>query len=184
MKDWTLQLDKITERFVENFGSLSTDQLNWKPNSQTWSIAQNIDHLIIVNETYYPVLASLKEGTYKTPFIAKLGFIASFLGKTVLNAVNPDRKKKMKTFPVWEPTTSQIKDNILQHFEKHQSELKQQIETSKELVEKGTIISSPANKNIVYKLETAFDIIVSHEQRHLEQAKEVFQLMTKVNTNS
>jgi hypothetical protein len=44
------------------------------------------------------------------------------------------------------------------------------------------VISSPANKNIVYKLETAFDIIVSHEQRHLEQAKEILQLM-KNNTS-
>jgi DinB superfamily len=179
MKDWTLQLDKITEQFVTNFGSLSAEQLNWKPNSQTWSIAQNIDHLIVVNETYYPVLASLKEGTYKTPFIAKLDFIVSFLGNTVLNAVKPDRKKKMKTFPVWEPTATQVKGDILQRFEKHQKELKQQIETSKELVEKGTIISSPANRNIVYKLETAFDIIASHEQRHYEQAKEVLQLIKK-----
>ena len=178
MKNWPLQLDKITEHFVANFGSLSTEQLNWKPNSQTWSIAQNMYHLIIVNETYYPVLAALKEGTYKTPFIAKLGFMVSFLGKTVLNAVKPDRKKKMKTFPVWEPTVSQVNSDILQRFEKHQSELKRQIEASKELIEKGIIISSPANRNIVYKLETAFDIIVSHEQRHLEQAKEVLQSRT------
>ena len=182
MKDWTLQIDKITEHFVVAFGSLSTEQLNWKPNPQTWSIAQNIDHLIVVNETYYPVLTSLKEGTYKTPFIARLGFMVSFLGKTVLNAVKPDRKKKMKTFPVWEPTISQVKDDILDNFKKHQGELSRQIETSKDLVEKGTVISSPANKNIVYKLETAFDIIVSHEQRHLEQAKEILQIL-KNNTS-
>ena len=177
MKDWPLQIDKITKHFVADFGSLSTEQLNWKPNPQTWSIAQNIDHLIIVNETYYPVLTSVKEGTYQTPFIARLGFMVSFLGKTVFKAVQPDRKKKMKTFPVWEPTTSQVKDDIINQFKKHQGELKRQIETSKDLVEKGTVISSPANKNIVYKLETAFDIIVSHEQRHFEQAKEILQLM-------
>lgn len=179
MKDWTSQLEKITEDFVANFSSLSIEQLNWKPNLQTWSIAQNIDHLIIVNETYYPVLTSLKAGKLKTPFVGKIGFIVSFLGKAILNSVKPDRKKKMKTFPIWEPAESEIKDNILNRFENHQSELKQKIEASKELLEKGTVISSPANKNIVYKLETAFDIIVSHEQRHLEQAKEVLQLLTK-----
>lgn len=183
MKDWTSQLDKVTANFVADFNSLSAEQLNWKPNSQTWSIAQNIDHLIVVNETYYPVLASLKAGTYKIPFMGKIGFMVSFLGKAVLNAVKPDRKKKMKTFPIWEPTVSEIKGDILRRFENHQTELKRQIESSKELVDKGAIISSPANKNIVYKLETAFDIIVSHEQRHLEQAKEVLQLLTK-NTSS
>lgn len=183
MKDWTSQIDKITEHFIANFGLLSAEQLYWKPNPHTWSIAQNIDHLIVVNESYYPVLSSLKEGTYKTPFIAKFGFMVSFLGKTVLNGVKPDRKKKMKTFPVWEPVNGQIKDDILQRFASHQNQLKKQIEASSDFVEKGAIISSPANRNIVYKLETAFDIIVAHEQRHLEQAKDILQLLPKVKTD-
>jgi len=175
MKKWTTELDKITEQSFSIFGTLSEEQLNWKPDSNTWSIAQNIEHLIVVNETYYPVLKSLKEGTYKTPFISKIGFMVSFLGKTVLNAVKPDRKKKMKTFPIWEPSNSKVSSDILKRFENHQNRLKQEINEAKELVEMGTIISSPANRNIVYKLETAFDIIVSHEQRHLEQAKEVLE---------
>jgi hypothetical protein len=177
MKNWTLTLDDIKRQSITEFGTLTNEQMNWKPNSGTWSIAQNLDHLIVVNETYYAVLLSLKEGTYKTPFIAKIGFIVSFLGKTVLKAVQPDRQKKMKTFPIWEPNTSNVSDDILKRFENHQNELKQKIEEAKDLIEKGTIISSPANRNIVYKLETAFDIIVSHEQRHLEQAKEILQLM-------
>jgi hypothetical protein len=182
MKNWTSTLDDITRQTLTEFGSLTSKQLNWKPNSNTWSIAQNLDHLVIVNETYYPVLASLKAGTHKTPFIAKFGFMVSFLGKIVLNAVQPDRKKRMKTFPIWEPNTSNVIDDILSRFQNHQNELVQKIEAAKELVEKGVVISSPANKNIVYKLETAFDIIVSHEQRHFEQAKEIFQLM-KNNTS-
>ena len=88
----------------------------------------------------------------------------------------------MKTFPIWEPTTSNVNGDILKRFQDHQNELIQKIEGARELVEKRVVISSPANKNIVYKLETAFDIIVSHEQRHLEQAKEILQLM-KNNTS-
>lgn len=179
MKNWIAQLDTVTVQFLENFRSLSSEQLNWKPNSQTWSIAQNIQHLIVVNETYYPVLHALKAGTYKTPFIAKFSFMVSFLGRTVLNAVKPDRKKKMKTFPIWEPALSQIEGDILKSFENHQNELKKQIEAANELIEKEIIISSPANRHIVYSLATAFDIIVSHEQRHFEQAKEVLQLIEK-----
>jgi uncharacterized damage-inducible protein DinB len=177
MESWISTLDKITEQSLTSFGSLTPDQLNWKPDTNTWSIAQNLDHLIVVNETYFPVLSSLKEGTYKLPFIAKFGFMVSFLGDTVLKAVQPDRKKKMKTFPIWEPGMSHFGDDILKRFENHQRELKQEIQDSKELIEKNTIISSPANKNIVYRLATAFEIIVAHEQRHLEQAKEVLGLM-------
>jgi hypothetical protein len=178
MKNWTSALDKITNQSQTEFGTLTNEQLTWKPNSSTWSIAQNLDHLIVVNETYYPVLASLKKGRYQTPFIAKIGFIVSFLGKTVLKAVQPDRQKKMKTFPIWEPSTSQEHNDILKRFEIHQNELKQKIEEAQEFIEQDVVISSPANRNIVYKLATAFDIIVSHEQRHLEQAKEVLVLLS------
>ena len=83
----------------------------------------------------------------------------------------------MKTFPIWEPSESQIPPGVLNRFALHQSELKSLIENSADLVQRGVVISSPANKNIVYKLETAFDIIVAHEQRHFEQAKEVLQVM-------
>ena len=79
----------------------------------------------------------------------------------------------MKTFPIWEPSKSEISDDILERFINHQSELKELIKNSEDLLARRSVICSPANKNIVYKLETAFDIIVTHEQRHFEQAKEV-----------
>ncbi|MDX2135311.1 MAG: DinB family protein [Saprospiraceae bacterium] len=173
MDKWTSALENITGQSVSAFGRLSDEQLNWKPDPNTWSIAQNLDHLMVVNQTYYPVLASLTAGNYRTPFIAKFGFVVSFLGKTVLKAVQPDRQTKMKTFPIWEPAASKIDGDIVAKFEKHQTELIQKIRAAQGLVEKGVVISSPANRNIVYKLETAFDIIVSHEQRHLAQAIDV-----------
>ena len=182
MKNWAATFDDITKQCLTEFSNLTSEQLNWKPNSSTWSIAQNLDHLIVVNETYYPVLASLKAGTYKTPLIAKIGFLVSFLGKTVIKAVQPGRQKKMKTFPLWEPSTSNVIGDILNRFQVHQNELIQKIDDAKRLIEKGVVISSPANRNIVYKLETAFDIIVLHEQRHIEQSKELLNLL-KNNTS-
>lgn len=177
--NWTNELDKVTQEVEMLFGNLTEAELNWKPQPGTWSIAQNLEHLIVVNETYYPVLTSLKNGTYKVPFMAKLGFMVSFLGNTVLNAVQPDRKKKMKTFPIWEPSNSQVKSDIILLFKNHQTELQQNIEDAKELLKNDVVISSPANRNIVYKLETAFDIIVTHEQRHLEQAREILSILMR-----
>jgi hypothetical protein len=47
------------------------------------------------------------------------------------------------------------------------------------LVQAETVISSPANRFIVYKIGRAFDIIVAHEERHLNQAKEVKAFLKK-----
>lgn len=171
--NWTTQLDYITQAFQETFGSLSEEQMNWKSDEKTWSIAQNIDHLIVINESYFPILESLREGNYNPPFFAKFSFIPNFLGKTLLKAVQPDRKRKTKTFSMWEPTKGTDLKDILKKFEVHQERLKAEIENSEGLLTQGAIISSPANKNIVLKLDVAFDVIVTHEKRHFEQAKEV-----------
>lgn len=179
MTNWLNDIDEISAQFDRAFGALTIEQLHWKPNANTWSIAQNMDHLRVVNETYYPVLEALKAGTYPRPFMAKLGFMVSFLGATVLKAVEPGREKKMKTFPIWEPTTSPINEHIRREFGQHQAELKQQIEAAKPYLNQGLVIASPANSFVVYKLETAFDIIVSHERRHLAQAQEVLAWIEK-----
>ncbi|HRF37808.1 MAG TPA: hypothetical protein PK198_03385 [Saprospiraceae bacterium] len=83
----------------------------------------------------------------------------------------------MNTFPIWEPAQSEIGAEILERFSKHQQDLKKLLEDSSDLIQKGAVISSPANRNIVYTLETAFDIIVAHEQRHLEQAREIRRML-------
>lgn len=179
MKNWIEDIDEITENFSESFGELSYDQLNWKPNSDTWSIAQNIEHLIIINDTYFNLVESIRKGTHQSSFLSKVGFLVSFFGNTILKLVQPDRKKKIKTFPIWEPPKSEIPKDILDRFETHQAQLKKIIEDSRDLVEKGVIISSPANKHIVYTLEKAFDIIVSHEKRHFNQARELYQILPR-----
>ena len=180
---WLNRIDIVTAHFKDSFDELTIDQLNWKPNEETWSIAQNIEHLIIINESYYPIIASIRTGEYKLPFIGKIGFIVTFLGRTILNSVQPERRKKMKTFPIWEPTQAELINDILSRFEKHQLDLKQSIINSQDLLSKKVVISSPANRNIVYKLETAWEIIITHEQRHLEQSLEVLVKQNEVTPN-
>lgn len=178
-KHWIKQIQDTTRDFQSAFGALTDDQMNWKPLPDTWSIAQNIRHLIMVNESYFPTLAALRRGTYRTPFAGKFGFIANFIGNTVLKAVQPDRKKKMKTFSIWKPREESAYADILNIFEKHHEALISEIGQSEELLNKGIVISSPANKNVVYKLDVAFNIIVMHEQRHFEQAKEVLKILPR-----
>ena len=173
---WIREIDEITEAFKKEFGTLSVKRLNWKPNGHTWSVAQNIDHLMVINESYFPVIRQIRNHTYSLPWFSKLGFLVDFTGRTILKAVHPDRRKKVKTFSIWEPSSTDLGADILEKFVHHQEELKKFIVASMDLVHTGTVISSPANRNIVYRLDKAFDIIVTHERRHFEQAKEAMAL--------
>lgn len=169
----TEQIDRITAEFSDSFGALSPEQMNWKPSPVVWSVAQNIEHLILINESYYPMISAAFRKNYKPPFHARFDFLVKFMEKSVLASVQPNRKKKIKTFKLWEPQAGIVEGDILHRFIKHQTSLKQVLKNSKSLLEKGVIISSPANRNLVYRLEVVFQILLTHEKRHLNQAREI-----------
>jgi hypothetical protein len=179
MNRWINEIDNITTEFHERFGHLDSSELNWKPEPSTWSIAQNIDHLITINSTYFPVLDAVRKGNYSLAWTGRIGFLVNFFGKAILRGVQPQQRRKSKTFPIWEPSTSAIPGDILKRFRLHQDALKAAIISSESLLEHGTVIASPANKYIVYKLDAAFDIIVAHEYRHLQQAQQMLALMNQ-----
>ncbi len=177
IQHWIDQIDETTTGFKAAFEHLNEEALNWKPAPDKWSIAQNIDHLITIDTSYFPIIQAAEEESLKLPFISRIGLIVKGFGKMILGSVKPDRSRPSKTFPVWEPSSSNIDGSIVLDFEFHQRDLKILIERSIPLLLRGIIIHSPANKNIVYTLKDAFEIIVTHQKRHLAQAKEVLQLM-------
>ncbi len=174
---WQEQIDLVTNQFLESFQDLTNEDLSWHETSDSWSIAQNIDHLITINRSYYPIFGALRKETFRPPFAARFRFLANLFGNMLLKSVQPTTKKKTRTFPRWQPQESPATESIFADFAAHQDELKQQIQSCQRPLQEGKIIHSPVNKNIVYALETAFDILVTHEKRHLEQARKVLEAL-------
>ncbi|MEO8100595.1 MAG: DinB family protein [Acidobacteriota bacterium] len=175
---WTQPLEQIAGEFATAFGPLSATQLNWKPGPDRWSIGQVIDHLITTNSTYFPIIAAMKAGTYKPHFNAKIGFLVSFFGKLILGSVQPEATRKQKTFPPFEPSQSSIPADIVKRLEARQAQLIREIVGAQDLL--NCVVSSPANRYVVYRLDRAFDILVAHERRHLLQAKAILAQMPDV----
>lgn len=170
---WEQSLRQTEAAFLERFGSCTAEQLNFSPAPGVWSVAQNIDHLIVINESYYPIVEAIRNGTYKITWLSKLGFMSSMFGNVIRKAVLPSRHKKMKTFKVWKPSAGNLPGDILHRYAEHHERFIPFMHSCRDLVEKKQIIASPANRNVVYSLEAAFDIITLHEQRHLVQALEI-----------
>ncbi|MBX3043317.1 MAG: DinB family protein [Candidatus Kapabacteria bacterium] len=173
MNKWSEKAEAMTDKYISEFGSLSLIELNFKRNSKEWSIGQIIDHLIVINSSYFPIFDDLLTGKYKTPFIGNINFIVDYLGNMILRSVSPDRAKKGKTFLIWEPTKSSLDNSIFEKFKLAQSRLYQYIVSLEKLSAENTVISSPASNLVVYKLPVALDIILLHEERHFNQALEI-----------
>ena len=79
-------------------------------------------------------------------------------GNMILKSVNPDRAKKVKTFPIWQPAMSDSTETILDDFAKNQKQFVEVIENNIRAIESGVAVRSLGNVNIVYTLERALDI--------------------------
>lgn len=174
-QNWIERIDDITKLFMDHFGSLNHSELNKKSNPETWSIAQNIEHLILINETYFKIFEELKSGTLQLPFYGNIGFISSFFGDLILKAVEPDRKKKNNTFVIWKPSESQVSSKILENFVTSQKKLKNHINILASKIKANATIHTPVSKSIPLPLKSAIEIIVTHEMRHFNQASEVLE---------
>lgn len=170
---WLVEIDEISMEVNTQFKILPIKKLFKKPNPDSWSIAENLEHLITINRTYFPIFEKLKDGSFKIAFIGKFSFFPNLIGEMIYKSVSDQGKKKQKTFPLWEPKLSSGDESIFERFYNQQDELKIWIKEMEPFVQKNTVIHSPASKSIVYSLERAFDIIVAHEWRHINQAKKV-----------
>ncbi|WP_143961533.1 DinB family protein [Litoribacter populi] len=177
--EWVSEIDRITAEFEREFGQMSLEEIYWKPSPEVWSIGENIQHLIQVNSSYFPIFQEVKDAKYRKPWSGNFKFIYNLIGNLIYKSVSEGRKKKIKTFTSWEPKIGGTHQDIVQKFTKHQQELKSWITKMAPYFDKNIVINSPINKMLPYTLDRAFDIMVAHEDRHFNQALEVKQVIKK-----
>ncbi|MGB0983142.1 MAG: DinB family protein [Saprospiraceae bacterium] len=169
----TNEITKVIAQSKTDFLHLEHHQLNWKPNPESWSVGQCLDHLVQSADAYEPLFKELINKNQRANFWRNIPFLPSLFGKTILKAVGPFREKKSKTFSVFEPTQSNVSTNILNKLEERLlifSGLANQLTGFP--LEK-TIVTSPVAKLVNYSLLDALNIVTVHNYRHFNQAKEV-----------
>jgi hypothetical protein len=176
MKDkadaWQMDIATISWEFEELLKDRNYEEINLKPQPSTWSIAENLSHLIRLNESYYPIFDQIIAGNYTPPIIGKIKLLAKAFGNLLYRAMTS--KGKTKTFAIWEPVQGTFDPDIAEKFFQHQMELSAYIQKLDPFLETGMVIHSPANRFLVYPLDKAIEIIIAHEKRHLEQSKNIF----------
>lgn len=155
------------------FGSLTTQQLNWKPNQQQWSIGQCFDHLVTANKSYVPIFAKIIKGPKKNTVWQSMPLLPSFFGKMLIRFLDPASTRKLKAPKRFRPSNSNIDGNIISAFVDQQNQLTTLMKESEELNLQRIKISSPVSRIITYSLLDAYTIIVVHEKRHFLQARRV-----------
>jgi hypothetical protein len=166
-------LDEIAEEAKAAFGDLNSEQLNWKSNPDSWSIAQCFEHLIITNELEFPAIRDALGPGYRNPFWSKMPFLSNIFGKGMIYLFGPKTHLKVRAPKTFRPSQSQINKEIIGDFIKHQQKAAELFQNSKDLDIKKTNIVSPISSFLTYSLFDAYTVLIGHEKRHLLQAERV-----------
>lgn len=160
------------ERASKTFSHLSENQLNWKPNPDSWSVGECISHLVTTNKLYInkieKILASVSFSEEK-----EFPYKQSLFGKFIAKGVDPANVRKTKTFKVFYPLTSNIQKNVIDEYAESSKKFIDLTQKMLSLDLKKYKLSSPANKWIKLNLGDPLIIIPLHDERHLNQAERV-----------
>lgn len=176
MSEMIPELEKIVENAKETFGSLSAEQINWKPSEKVWSVGQCFEHLIVTNNLYFPNIQKVIDGRHRNNFYSKIPFGVDLIAVLMKNSLNPDQKRKIKTFKIFEPAKSNVSETIIEDFTANQQKLIEMAKAVRNLNIHQIKISEPVGAALNLRLDDAFEILAMHEKRHFKQAERVMEM--------
>jgi hypothetical protein len=172
------ELALVTDQVQRQFGGLTKIQLNWQPVSTEWSIGQCLEHLMITNTTYVPILQQHLAGTTVPTLWERLPGLPGFWGQLMLKALDPENPQRIQSPAIFRPKSSRASIGIVADFVAHQAQMTELMQAAQTLPTAQIIISSPAARWMTYSLLDAFRIMVVHEQCHVRQMHQVAQSTT------
>lgn len=154
---------------VEIFQNLNSHELLKPAANGGWSVAQCLWHLNSYSEYYYPqISAALKN--YKGNSIG-VEFKSGWLGNYFTTSMEPKPGfSKMKATKRHTPPTNINAHEVVANFIQHQENLLKLIQQSKQVDLNKIKIPTSITKWIKLKLGDILGFLVTHDERHIQQA--------------
>jgi hypothetical protein len=170
----TSEMRKVADDAKAAFGTLSVEQLNWKPSEKGWSVGQCFEHIIKTNQEFYPEFEKVASGNRKNSFWENLSPFTGWGGRFLINAVSIDSKKaKVPSKRVVPP--SDIESDIIGRFAEHIADVNKKVDQCAGADRQKTVVTSPFLAIFTYTLDDAYTVLVEHTKRHYRQAERVTQ---------
>ena len=152
------------------FSNISLEQLNWKPTPKSWSIAQCLDHLIISHNSYFPDLKKITEWTYKMNFWERYSPFSGVFGRMLKDQLKEQVRRKMKAPKIIQPSVSKMNIEVFERYYNSLDVFLEYISNCRNIDIDKIIINSPTISIVTYSLRDAFQFLIQHEHRHINQA--------------
>ncbi len=177
IKKMSMLTSGISHEVKDNFLGLSKDELNWKPNDKSWSIANVFDHLNAFYRYYIPVFNGKIANTrfnHPTDF-----FTSSPMGRASYRSVKLGKvfnvKRKLKSRKEYNPLVNDaiLTEEPIKEYLKFQEEFMELIEKAKSVDLRKTKCPLSLRPVVKLNLGDALLFIAYHNERHFYQAKKL-----------
>jgi hypothetical protein len=167
------QAQRNAEEARSVVNGLNEAQLNWKPSADKWSIAQCLEHLTAASSGFNSYFVdAIARGRQRFATASPPAYQPSFIGRWLIKHVEPESPRKLRAPRIFKPSSSNVQNALDRFLEQQNAFLKFVGETSG-IDYNRTRLRSPVTPLVRYSLADAYVITVSHEKRHLQQARRV-----------
>lgn len=175
LEELLYRAEMVKQDVRDEFSNLTAFQLNWKPNAETWSIGQCLDHIMVADRTYFPPVEAILEGNYSRPFWSLIPGKSKVWGKLLISMLK-DTNRKLPTVEVFFPTESKVGEAIVDQFMLHEDLVIQYLQRMDTVDNGKYYVKSPVSNYITYSVRDLAEIMLLHQERHFKQAKRLMSL--------
>jgi hypothetical protein len=156
---------EMDEQAARQMEGLTVEQLNWRPDPETWSVLQQFHHVVLANRPYIGIMERLAgtAGPHRS------GYRPGFWGKLMLKMVGPDETISVSVpkplVPSEQPMTLDVVAEYRAIQDRYHGVMK--VLDGKDLNGK---LTSPFAKFVRLKLGDALHMMERHNARHLDKA--------------
>lgn len=157
------------------FGPLTGAQLNWKPGAEIWSVAQCLEHVLIVNRAMLKPLHAIAQGRKQPKLLERVPLLPKLVAWMMAKSMSPQSTQKFKAPVAMTPSASTLDAQIVKEYGAHQRELMSCFQALDKSDLVSVVMVSPLMNLMTYSVLDACRIIVAHERRHMAQAQRIIQ---------
>jgi DinB superfamily len=153
-------------------GGLTETVGAWRPDANSWSVAECLDHLAIANRVYLREMQpaaerALTQGRRRRGPVQP-GVIGGWFVRTLEPPVNPRFRRKAPHSI--RPRVAPSLDDAASRFLASQDEVRVFLRRYADIDLAGVRFPNPFIKGVRFSLATGLHVIAAHERRHLWQA--------------
>lgn len=169
------QFRQIADRASAAFGEMDEAVLVRRPVPERWSAAENLMHLNLSVDQFFPIWREALTGMARTP---RDNYRLDFWGRVVIWLLEPPPRFRLASAPKAAPVSAQDPPGVaLREFLTRQEQMLEMLDAAVGLALDEVKMRSPFDSRVRYSIWSSFCVTAAHERRHLWQAERALAAM-------